>query len=747
MKHKQVNIQAKSLQLFLTVIVLVCVPITVSSQSKKIRKADNYFLFSDYNKALPLYLSLVEKKPTDVNYNYRLGVCYLYSNIETFKSIYYLEVAKANIKTPKDSIPELFYYIGNAYKMANRFNEAVQNYNTFQRLIKTNNRNAVLSKLVSVELEQCVDGTILMQSPTNARLSNLGPNVNSIYPDYAPVISSDESMLIFTSKRKECTGNKKTPDGNYYEDIFLSRNASDDWVGSKKLDSSFVKPGFFASLFASAKSIGKSINTNEHDASIALSSDGKKLYIYRFNDIWQSEYDNGKWNKPTKLNKTIDEKRSHESSMTITDDGNTLYFSSERDGGFGGKDLYVTVKQQDGTWGEPENLGPNINTELDEDAPFIDSDKVLYFSSQAHGSIGGYDVFKSRFENNDWTIPEGLGYPINSGADDIFFAFNAKKDKAYISSMRTDGIGNYDIYVINYIRPTKAILVTTYDNELAPLDTKKTIIVELRKNDSTRIGQTGDYIYGSTEKYKLVIPQYNNDSNKTVFEFKTPESYGLFNYFQEINYTTVENGRGQLIGYKTTVYNAFFDIEKELQKKQNRPSNLKKEEEYSAYLRTLTPDNNKLQVFSSINYIDTSKLSLLAVNKVKPDKKKNTKILSRHPNAFKTILFDFSKADLSQESIDDIELVYKYLNENKDVTMEIIGHTDSKGLDMFNTRLSKKRAAEIKRYLVSKGIVSDRLKAIGMGESQPVAANENADGTDNPEGRQQNRRVEFVIIK
>jgi outer membrane protein OmpA-like peptidoglycan-associated protein len=750
MKSDKTLLQSKTLRLIL---VFLCVLLLFNSSqasgiSKKMRKADNYFLFSDYNKALPLYLSLIEKKSTDVNLNYRLGVCYLYSNQETFKCLNYFETARANIKNSKDSIPELFYYMGTAYRMANRFNDAIQSYNIFKTLLKNKTSDKVLGKTIDLELEQCIDGNELMQTPTNAKLTNLGTNVNSIYPDYAPVISADETMLIFTSKRKECTGNKITPDGNYYEDIFISKNTSDDWVSSKKLDSSFVKPNFFAALFASAKSIGKSINTNEHDASIALSADGKKLYIYRFNDIWQSEYKDGKWNKPLKLNKTIDGKTTHESSMTLTSDGNTIYFSSERDGGFGGKDLYVSTKQSDGIWGEPENLGPNINTEMDEDAPFIVSDKILYFSSQAHGSIGGFDVFKSTLQNNDWTVPENLGYPINSGADDIFFVPNAKQNKAFIATMRTDGIGNYDIYVINYITPSRALLATTYNNDLKPLDSKKATLVN-SKHDSTSLtlNQTTEFIYGSTEKYKMIIPQYNNDTNKTVFEFKTPESFGLFNYYQEINYDVVENSRGQLIGYKTTVYNAFFDIEKELQKNKNRPANLKKEEEYAMYIRTLTPDNNKFQVFTSINYIDTSSLPLLALNTVKNNKTKTTKILSRNPNAFKTILFDFSKAELSPEAIADIEIVAKYLNENKNVTMEIVGHTDSKGLDLFNTRLSKKRASEIKRYLISEGIEANRLKAIGMGESQPVAANENADGTDNPEGRKQNRRVEFVTIK
>nr|MBA3706791.1 OmpA family protein [Bacteroidota bacterium] len=431
---------------------------------------------------------------------------------------------------------------------------------------------------------------------------------------------------------------------------------------------------------------------------------------------------------------------------TLTRDGNTTYFASERDGGFGGKDLYMSIKQSDGTWGDAENLGPAINTELDEDAPFFDSgSKTLYFSSQAHGSIGGYDVFKSNFKNDDWTPPESLGYPINSGADDIFFIFNSKQSRAYISSMRTDGIGNYDIYVINYVRPSKVILVTTFSNDLKPKDLKG-IVIGSSKKDTINVSLNGknDFIYNSEEKYKMAIPQYN-DNVKVVFEFQTPESYGFFPFYQEVNYDMVVNWKGQLIGYKTTVYSAFFDIEKELKKNKNRVGNLKVEEEYSVFIKTLKPDGGKLQVYTHINYIDTTTVPLVMVNTTK-NNTKTVEVLSRNPNAFKTILFDFSKSDLSVEAIADMDVVVNYLNEHKDLNMEIVGHTDSKGLNLFNSILSKKRATQIREYLILEGISGKRLKALGMGESQPVAPNENADGTDNPDGRKQNRRVEFVTI-
>lgn len=769
---------------FVFLLTFLCLPSSIFSQSKGklkriARKADNLYSFTEYNKALPLYLSLLEKKPDNVIYNFRVGVCYLNSNMESQKSIGYLETAIKNISSPKDSIAEIFYYSGNAYHIFNRFTEAIKEFKIAISLLDKN--DSLDTQFIDQEIEQCKNGEKLMNNPTNTDVFNLEQSVNSIYPDYAPVIMPDQSMLIFTSKRKGTTGKRITPDGGFYEDIFISQNISEDWSACKKLDSCFVKPNFWTALFSPAKSIGKAINTNEHDASISLSPDGKKLFIYRFNAVWQSSFNNGIWEKPVKLNNYINGKRSHEPSVSLTIDENILYFVSEREGGFGGKDIYKSLKQADGTWGPAENLGPVINTEEDEEAPYIDPEtNILYFSSQGHNSIGGFDVFKTKFENNEWKTPENLGYPVNSGADDIFYIFNDKLNKGYISSMRSDGIGNFDIFAIRNIKPANIILFTTYGKNLKPTDSLGKI-TELKTNNVTDLSlrQNNYLVYNSNTNFKLVLPEYPDNTNKITFEFKTPKAYGDFPFYQEINYDEVKNYTGKLIGYKTTVYNIFFNIEKEIQKNTKRDTLIKKEIAYADFVRTLKPDNKNFQVFTHINYIDTS---LYAINThITKDTSKyviNTHItkdtskyvinthtvtdtsayaINTHSLTdtttgtpkiiFKTLLFDFSKSDLTTESKNELEKIVTFLKSNNKISMEIVGHTDSKGSEEFNFRLAKNRAITVKNYLVLKGINSNRLKTTSMGESQPIALNENADHSDNPEGRKQNRRIEFKILK
>lgn len=842
-------------------------PYSTYSQSKSklnriYRKADRLYSFTEYNKALPLYLTLLEKKPDDVIFNFRVGLCYLFSNVESQKSIRYLETARKNIKTHNDSIAEIYYYSGYAYHLFNRFEEAIPEFKTAISLIDKN--DSLDTHFIDEEIEQCNYGKTLMQNQTDDRIFFLGQNINSIYPDYSPVITPDQSMLIFTSKRKGSTGNKITPEGDFYEDIFVAKNNSDEWTVCSKLDSCFVKPNFWASLFSPAKSIGNAINTNEHDASISLSPDGKKLFIYRFNAVWESEFNNGIWNKPTKLNNYINGKRSHEPSVSLTIDGNTLYFVSERDGGFGGKDIYKSVKQADGTWGPAENLGPTINTEEDEEAPYIDpEDQTLYFSSLGHLSIGGFDVFKTKFENNEWKTPENLGYPINSGADDIFYIFNDKQNKGYISSVRKDGLGNFDIFAVRKVKPVNVILFATYGKNLKPLDLKGAI-VSVSGNDTMPVflNKSNTLVYAKAGTFKLTTPEYNTNKLNT-FEFKTPESFGDYPFYQEINYDEVKNYMGQLIGYKTTLTNSFFDIGKDLKRVAKKDSIINKELEYSSYAKTLIPDYINLQVFSQINYIDTSSFAIIAAEKAELLAKKAAETLkaaelekmktqkayelaeakaisararakakgtdaaekaaldaetvaiaakekalkaaefavtaklneqesiknaiaakelaaisttvantisssdsitassttSIVPNSitdtsstisapvFKTVLFAFAKSKLTPESKNELDKIVSYLNSNEQISMEIIGHTDSEGSKSFNLQLSKDRAKTVKKYLVSKGINHRRLKTFGFGESQPVAPNKNTDHSDNPEGRKQNRRIEFKVLK
>lgn len=772
---------------------LVVSPLLVVAQSDKvtkrlIRKADNNYLFSDFNRALPLYLELLKAEPNNFLYNYRAGMCYMNSNIETSKCLNYLETAHNNLKIPNDSTAEFYYFLGHAYQIKSRFDNAIK-YLTVSKSMLDGHKDSVNIYFINIEIEQCKNGKKAVESPSMARIFNMGDKINTIYPDYSPVASPDQKVLFFTSTRKESTSGKKNELGEYFEDIFLTSNTWSPSDATPDIETSFYAPDILRANFLPAVNAGTEINTRWHEASISMTADGKKLNLFKNNAVWQSDVvNNTSLGAPVKFDYLVDGKPRTESSITVSPDGKTLYFVSKQKDGIGGKDIYKSNKLDNGTWGPAENLGPMINTELDEESPYIDpnEDGVLYFSSQGHNSIGGFDVFKSRFDNNVWSKPRNLGYPINSGTDDVFYSFDLKNNRGFISTMRDDAIGNYDIYMLRYAKPLDVMFASTFSNGLKPVSANA-LIEKASGNMTLALGQSAKVNYQPNEKVKISIPYYDSTQYFNVFEFETPESFGDFGYYQEINYDEVKNHKNQLIGYKTTLYNAFFDIDKEMQKAKYPKSNLTGEAAYSAFVKPLKSENQYFQVLSKVNYIDTSiyaiqeeelasrklaeEVTALAVvtdkatiKPTNPTKKEiavkteeKTKLVASSKTApvsvptsetvFKTILFNFSGIRLDADAKAEVQQVADYLKANPDVKMEIVGYTDAKGGNRYNNELSKKRAVEVKLTLMQMGVDKKRLKAKGMGEKNPVSANKNDDKSDNKEGRKLNRRVEFIIMK
>jgi outer membrane protein OmpA-like peptidoglycan-associated protein len=705
--------------------------------NKFVRKADNLFIFCDYKNALPIYEKLAEANPENAQFNFRLGVCYYYSGTDVLKCLPFFEKAKKSFTEDTEEAIDLYYYLGTTYHMINRFDEAIACYTKLKAFILPDKQGQEDIRDLDNQIAACTRGKEMILHPVNAAISDLGTSVNSEYADYAPIITNDQSMLMFTSKRKECTGGRTDEDGNYYEDVFISRKMPDgDWNASARLDTAEPLRHNFLQ-FSRSKSLGNSINTREHDASVALSPDGRQLYIYRLDDVWVSDYRNDKWNKPSRLNNFISSKKSHEPSVSLTMDEKTLYFVSEREGGYGGKDIYRSEKQSDGTWGEPQNLGPLINSEYDEDAPFIDSENhTLYFSSEAHGSIGGFDVFKSKLENSSWSVPESMGYPVNSGANDIFYVYNSKEKTAYFSSIRENGLGNYDIYMVDYNprkpdRFIKTRFAVTLNNQLKNSPTIIEIMNPDHYRDSLRLTNhtTDGGIYKPGETYSITIT--TPLSGKYTTSFKIPENAKAENYYQEIAFDEIKDKDGKVTGYKTTLYNAFFDLDSAI--KNTEFAGMKdKTKAFAAYLQTIkNSDNPALK--ASVYEEKAAANTIVAAN-------------STAPAAFGSILFEYGEDHISTQFTAEVEKISAYLAGNRSATLKITGYSDSEGDEKFNRSLSERRALSLKKYFIEKGISASRISTAGKGENNPAAPNTNPDGSDNPEGRKLNRRVEFIIL-
>ncbi|OQA00462.1 MAG: translocation protein TolB [Bacteroidetes bacterium ADurb.Bin408] len=382
-------------------------------------------------------------------------------------------------------------------------------------------------------INSCLRAKEMMASPVNAKIIKLGQNINSDYDDASPALTPDGKTLVFTSRRVADGIEKLNTDVNPYNDkMYISK-----WDATKN-------------TWDVAQPAGEEINYQGHIGSLSLSHDGKTMFIFKnipeetnSGDIFISELlTDGKWTKPVGIGKPVNSSY-FESSACLSPDGQVLYFVSERKGGFGSADIFRSHRLTANKWSTPENLKGVINSEYDELGVYIHSDgKTLYFSSNGHDNMGGYDIFMSTLEEGVWSQPKNLGYPINSTFDEKHFILSADGKTAYMSSNR-DGV--YDIYQVdmsNYASKEPVKVVTQYVTEAGQIPSAAVNAGEkpAKKKAETEISvyndyndekvatfnpsNTGDFILKlkANETYSISI--INKDEQKIVASVKTNES-------------------------------------------------------------------------------------------------------------------------------------------------------------------------------------------------------------------------------
>jgi hypothetical protein len=396
-------------------------------------KADDTFEYGDYMNALKLYEQLNHIDSTNEEIIFKIAVCHFSIRQYRKQSIYYFN------KVNPLHFPETNYYLGRLSLLNNQYEQAIDYFTNYKN---TKGEHEHIPKEMDDLLNKCKTAILFEKNKNDSiHITNLGSTINTIYSEYAPLISEEENFLLFTSRRASKVHPRKDPFGEYFEDIYISKKIDDTWQTPTMLDTS--------------------INTFLHDACTGLSADGKKLLIYRTSpdlksgDIYESNFDSTKFSTPFIITSNVNSKKYTETSACFSPDNNTIFFSSDRPGGYGGKDLYYMKKLDNGKWGTPFNLGPSINTEYNEDAPFIHPlNNTLFFSSEGHQNMGGYDIFKSNFdETGTFTEPENLGCPVNTSDDDLFFVLNATGTTGYFSSGREGGFGSQDIYKATFVPP------------------------------------------------------------------------------------------------------------------------------------------------------------------------------------------------------------------------------------------------------------------------------------------------------
>jgi len=291
---------------------------------KLAKEADRYFDFEEFRQALPLYLQLEIVDQQNFHLKYKIGVCYLSTKIDYGKAVSYLEIAAEKLPDSEKPV-ELSYYLARAYHVNDRFDASISYYKQY---LSDTILDTVDVIHINRQMQMCENAKRLIARPVNAIITNLGEAINSIHGDYAPVISADQSILIFTSRREGGTGGLFDESGDYYEDIYVS-----NYTFSDRADNSY---------WMSPENIGDQINTKLHDASVALSVDGSELFIYKGDNkgkggaIYVAKTEGLSWSIPEKLGKNINTKN-WETSVSLSAEGSKLYFTSDRKGGYGGK--------------------------------------------------------------------------------------------------------------------------------------------------------------------------------------------------------------------------------------------------------------------------------------------------------------------------------------------------------------------------------------------------------------------------
>ena len=646
---------------------------------KQIRVAENFLDDENFSDAIPLYLKMLEANPLHSSLNFKLGFCYLQTADQKDKAIDYLQIAVDNVTTDKkrrkENAPlEAYFYLARAYRMEKKHKEAMFVLQFLMNVLPE--KEVEFSVIVMKEIEMAENVLVLMENPVEIVSDGL-EMINSRYSDHSPVFPADESAIIFTSRRKPFLDSEKAEDGQYYEDVYTSE--------------------FTDSLWTAPQQLKGHVNTNGHEATVGLSVDGQELFIYKPDDngsIWVSTLDGDEWALPKKLSNNVNT-RFRETHASLSANGKQLYFTSDRKGGFGGLDVYMSDRLHNGTWGKATNLGETINTPFNEEGPYIHPDGIsLFFSSEGHNSIGGLDIFKAEYNDKDstWSEPKNIGFPINTVENDAFYIPTPDGKRAYYITQQEEGSGYPDIYKITL--PKSQAKPLTIMSGVVNICDKLLPDVKIFITDSLVTDTFGIYRPNTKSgKYLFVL----NKGNSYLITYTAP---GAMPYTEKL----VINQSSQ---YRSVVKN----------------------------IQLISANCDIQDIVIEDDYMNSKDVGYL-----------NNGTLYDELIEMKTILFPFANAS-NFRYYKDLDKIADYLLRNPLAIIEIGGYADSRGSSEYNRKLTELRASTVKTFLLKKGAKSAQLVINGYGEENPIAKNINSNGTYNYIAMKYNRRIEFKVIK
>jgi outer membrane protein OmpA-like peptidoglycan-associated protein/tetratricopeptide (TPR) repeat protein len=705
---------------------------------KLVAKGDNQFVKSHLEKAQQLYFKALALDSTDAYTNFQIGAIYYLADSFKVKALpYFLKTIKYAGRGEDDTIIDAYYYIGNCYALLKNYTAAVAAFDKYVRHIDPKSKvDETIIQEVQHNIEICADapeiihrasdssGLVLDNELRKVYVKNLGGAINSPYPEYSQVVLNHDSTIIFTSRRPASQNGKKDfMTDQYFEDIFISHKDSGHWQ----------TPTLFSNQLK--------YKANEDNlASVSITSDGHTLFIYHNSHIWQSHRENGVWTKPEKIGKNIKQIRSYIPSVFVTSDGKKLFLVSDGGNGYGGKDIFESDKGDDGKWSEPKNLGPTINTSYDEDSPFMLPDnKTLFFASKGHAGLGGYDIFKSVYEDGKWSSPVNLGAPVNSPGDDIYFAYDTILKEGFLSSNRVGGYGGMDIYSFSFtcdnVENTMLVGEIISNGQKIPQATITLTDSKNNKTYSSKSDSSGKYSVSikpeRTYNLQVLVPGFLPYNSVIT----TPHQCDANNLYQVINANFVTDSLYMHTGQQLVVKNAFYTDETKqghriandpkltaLMKAHNDTSTMWEADTATAitYAPAQRDSMNPKQVVST--HIDTTHIVTAAGIPKMP-----------------VVYFAFNSSEIDKEYYPRLDSVAAFVKASKKYKISIEGNTDTVGTVDYNQRLSLQRANAVAKYLESKGVSTGKLHIEGEGKHHLAVVGDGSNAL--------NRRDDLVITK
>ena len=648
--------------LFLSVDAQKITPVTREMYSE----AEEFMLEGEYKEALPLYINLYEKGFTTANIRFKIGECYLNLPGQKDKALPYLEKAVTKISpsfTGKDLTEEnapliANLYLGIAYRITYQFEKARSAFRSMLSAVDTSDDQ--IRMLLEYHIKRCNNAEDLIKSPARVQKDRLPAIINDGFPNSSPLVVNNEKRIFYMNHFK------------LYDAPMQSVKTDEGWQVPVNLTPLVKSDGDY--FLTGISHTGDTLLLTAYDP-------------YFSGEIFSSRFINGKWTPITKLNANINT-RFNETHASFSADGNTLIFTSDRKGGMGGLDLYQS-EMTAGEWGPPVNLGPVINTIFDEETPFLTPDgKKLFFSSQGHYNMGGFDVFYSEKKHDAWSSPANIGYPVNTPDDELFWFPVDSGMHAYMPVIdnETRQADIFRFVLAKNANPARYIL--NGQVERIPGMDQITISFIEKENKNTVASQKLD----KEGKFQQKLPQGS-------YELRFTDERGNFVETREINI----------------------------------PPNFP-QDEFVLNARVTLADSAETAAGSQI----------AAADFVPVGKEKNA---PADTLCLENMLFPFDKCTLASSYFFSLNSLADLMIRYPETLLKITGFADAVGKEDYNLKLSLDRAMAVAGYLQKKQVDPLRLTVKGLGESMPAALNTNPDGTDNREGRKYNRRVELEITR